>query len=363
MNMKILWISDYAQFKGGAEAYIFDMVETLASHDHYLLYKFDEVVSSDFCTGLLGAFPLVEFESQIAEIKPDIIYIQNIQDENIQALCSKLDIPIFRFIHDHKLFCPREHKYTFLNSKTCKKKYGAGCIFCCGFFNKQKKRIVTPRELDQRNKEVMKNDKIIVSSEYMRKQLLSYGHSLDKISKISLYSRFEKNNSKVEKAIDVLYFGSLLKGKGVPVLLRALEMSVVKLKVTLITADENLQDLKVSNPKVELTVINDVKRDQLAEYILKSKLVVVPSLSPETFSLAGIEALSLGVRVVASRVGGIEEWSGNDGVTLFESGNYKELINRIEWHIANECPKPIAPILFTKKNHALLLERVLLEEL
>ena len=56
--------------------------------------------------------------------------------------------------------------------------------------------------------------------------------------------------------------------------------------------------------------------DQAAksEYLRRAAVIAVPSRAPETFALVGPEAMRYGTPVVASRVGGIEEWLC-DGVT------------------------------------------------
>lgn len=361
--MKILWLSDFAHFKGGAEGYIFDMVNALTKHDHYQLYKFDETVSGQYCEPFCGVFPLVDIEQQIKAIAPDVIYIHNIQDENLHKISNDSGIPTFRFIHDHKLFCPREHKYTLMKSSTCTRKYGLSCLFCCGLFNKQQKEFVTPWSLDSKNREVMRGHKVLVSSEYMRSQLLSYGYPLEKIKKLSLYSRFEKTNEKAKKTNDVLYIGALLKGKGIPLLLRALEQSTIPLCVTLVTNDILGRKIFIKNEMVTIKVIHKVDREILSGFITKSRVVVVPSLSPETFSFAGVEALSLGTPVIASNVGGIQEWSNKAGVDLFTSGNTKELIGKIEKHVLFNGEFVVEPISYTKENHAYALESLLEEAL
>jgi glycosyltransferase involved in cell wall biosynthesis len=51
---------------------------------------------------------------------------------------------------------------------------------------------------------------------------------------------------------------------------------------------------------------------ELAAAYRRATVVAVPSLWPEPFGIVGIEAMSNGRPVVASRVGGIEDWHGGD---------------------------------------------------
>jgi glycosyltransferase involved in cell wall biosynthesis len=55
-------------------------------------------------------------------------------------------------------------------------------------------------------------------------------------------------------------------------------------------------------------------RDAIAGIYARTTVFVFPSLWPETMGIVGVEALSQGVPVVASDVGGVREWLV-DGVT------------------------------------------------
>jgi glycosyltransferase involved in cell wall biosynthesis len=70
----------------------------------------------------------------------------------------------------------------------------------------------------------------------------------------------------------------------------------------------------------------------LAEFLRKARVVFVPSVAYETFSLATLEAMSHGVPVVASAIGAIPEIVGEDGGLLYPPGDAraaKERISRI----------------------------------
>jgi len=60
------------------------------------------------------------------------------------------------------------------------------------------------------------------------------------------------------------------------------------------------------------------------------RCVVVPSISPETFSYVVLEALLAGRVVIASEIGAIPEVTRDcDGVILFPSGDYKQLAEKM----------------------------------
>jgi glycosyltransferase involved in cell wall biosynthesis len=349
-KMKILWINDYASFKGGAESYVHDVSSGLGDqYEHHLLYNFKNKLDLKFTENFKSAFPIVDLETQLQSTKPDLIYIHNIEDEEIQKVVNESGIKSFRFIHDHKLFCPREHKYTFLGNRTCEDKYGANCLGCCLFYNKQKNKIVTPNKLNQINHEVKLNTRIIVASNYMKEQLLSYGYDESKVSKINLFSRFSKANPNLVKDIDFLFVGGMVRGKGFDLFMESLEEINFKAVVRIISKDR--RDILVSNLNISLEVIHDSSRDEVADFIGRSKVVVVPSISPETFSLVTAEALSLGTFVLASDVGAIGEFLGRGGIKLFKPGSVRDLRGKMESIIKDETYKDIKPVLFEKVKH------------
>jgi glycogen(starch) synthase len=56
--------------------------------------------------------------------------------------------------------------------------------------------------------------------------------------------------------------------------------------------------------------------DQLAERLNHFKLVVVPSIGPESFGLVALEGIACGCAVIASDIGGLKEAVGPCGVTV-----------------------------------------------
>jgi glycosyltransferase involved in cell wall biosynthesis len=70
----------------------------------------------------------------------------------------------------------------------------------------------------------------------------------------------------------------------------------------------------------------------LARFYEMSDFVVVPSVWPEPFGLVGIEALSHGRPVIASRTGGIPEWlSDRRTGLLVPPGDVEALSEAITW--------------------------------
>jgi glycosyltransferase involved in cell wall biosynthesis len=67
-----------------------------------------------------------------------------------------------------------------------------------------------------------------------------------------------------------------------------------------------------------LELLGWASRDEVLELFDRTSVFVFPSLWPETLGIVGIEALSRGVPVVASDVGGVREWleDGENGFVV-----------------------------------------------
>ncbi|HEV2185709.1 MAG TPA: glycosyltransferase family 4 protein [Stellaceae bacterium] len=97
-----------------------------------------------------------------------------------------------------------------------------------------------------------------------------------------------------EKNRDVFFVGRLDHDKGADLAARAAQQARVRLRVI---GDGPLADLIARNhPGVEL--LGWRRRDEVADLVADSRLVVVPSRSRETFGLVALEALTSGIPVI-----------------------------------------------------------------
>ena len=88
------------------------------------------------------------------------------------------------------------------------------------------------------------------------------------------------------------------------------------------------------NNRVEF--IGKVKHEELVKHYQSAYCLIVPSRSPETFNLTGIEALKAGLPVIAADAGGIKEWLRHEvNGLLFESNNSDDLTSKINTLISN----------------------------
>lgn len=315
----LLWINEHVAPVGGCEGYIRDTAVLLREKNisSTLLYDVAGQRDTAWMKNFDRVFPHVDLERQIADIKPDLVYIHRLSGIQPIEILARCGVPAIRFFHDHKLFCLREHKYTPLGHRVCVKPIGLRCYPCLGFLTKSSNwpgvrlRRVSSLQREQRSNK--KLDGFVVASRYMADHIAAHGFDSAKIHTIPLYSPIPKINLAIQREGDLLLFvGQFVRGKGLDVLLRALEK--VKLPIRLAAAGTGRQEGEFRSLARGLGIesrvqfLGKINSEQLSEYYQRATCLVFPSRAPETFGLSGTEAMSYGLPVIASNVGGINQW-------------------------------------------------------
>jgi len=379
--MRVLWINDEASFVGGAETYIYQTAQELASQsgvENILLYSASCRIDSTYARAFSFTTVMANIKEQIKSLNPDIIYVHQVQDINILQALLGVDIPVIGFIHDHKHFCLREHKYTTVGNQTCTKAVGMDCYTCLGFLNKQDAfpyiSIRTLSSLKSVQNILKQFDEIIVASEYMKTHLLMHDFDKKKLSKIALFSkdieRPKITNNDNEKRF--LFVGQLVRGKGVDVLLNAFANTQDK-TISLDICGDGKQREELKELAKSLGIANQVhfhgkvSPESLTTYYCNAYMVVIPSRAPETFNLVGLEAMKHAKAVIATDVGGISEWlEAQKTGFVFPSNDANALTSILEYSLQN--PKEIGAMgiagydkfynAFTAKKHCSKLYNV-----
>lgn len=141
----------------------------------------------------------------------------------------------------------------------------------------------------------------------------------------------------------VTFVGRVIPDKGVHVLLEAARLlgrRDVQVSVVgragfgptdpLTPYEKKLRTLARDVP-CEVRFVSFLPRPQLAEVLLETDLLVVPSVWPEPFGLTALEGMAAGAAVVASEVGGLPEAVG-DAAVLVAPGDADELAAAIDAH-------------------------------
>jgi len=366
--MHVVWVNEAARFQGGAERYVADTAKGLARRGfrNTLLYETGGPMDPAFTACFDGAFPMVDLEAQLARLDPDLLYLHNLcRCEDLEAL-ARFPAPGVRFFHDHALFCLRTHKYTTLGRKTCTRTTGWNCYPCLGFLQRAEhwpgigvQRLGTLQRKQAASRALQA---FVVGSGYMRDHVAAHGFPREKIHVLPLYTAPPPAPAGLPRSSDrILFVGQLIRGKGVDLLLRAMErLPDVRLRILGNGPQEGELRRQAERAGLDARVefSGRIPREEMQKAYAQAACLVVPSRSAETFGLVGIEALRHATPVIASRAGGVGEWllEGETGL-LFPPGDTQALAARI----AELLSDPEAARRMGERGRRLVTERFLPE--
>lgn len=186
-------------------------------------------------------------------------------------------------------------------------------------------------------------DRLLVNSRFSREELLRNGFPDKRIAMTGIATAFpaawesartDATGAGSEPPL-ILFVGKLVQAKGVNLLLQALEkLAHRSWQAVLVGGGPEaaaIGELITRNGWTgRVRVEPTVARGELGHFYRRARLVVFPSLWPESLGLVGVEAMQLGCPVVAFDSGAVSEWLEN-GVTgyLVPWGDVALLADRI----------------------------------
>jgi glycosyltransferase involved in cell wall biosynthesis len=162
---------------------------------------------------------------------------------------------------------------------------------------------------------------ILVASEHMRREYVRSGVPIERVSVNPLFAGrpAEASAAPVPPSHRVAFLGRMTPAKGGDLLIRAVRYASQRLNLpihlTMIGDGPERTNWTALATRlgVETLFTGWVAGDERWPFIRDASLIAVPSLWPEPFGMAGLEAGAVGVAAIALDSGGISEWL-RDGV-------------------------------------------------
>ncbi len=323
----VLWINHHADFVGGAEHYIHNTVRLLRGENvrATLMYEVGGAISPEFTRPFDKVFPIVNFQEQLKELDPDLLYMHKLHGEERAMQIAQAGVPVVRFFHDHELFCLREHKYTTVQKHNCSRRTGLSCYACPGFIRRSESwpgvRVAALGPLHREQATNRRYTAFVVASSYMADHLELHGFERRRIHTIPLYDPLPEIESEDPREdTELLFAGQLIRGKGLDILLHAMQRT--GWGPCLLVAGSGRQEPEYRRLTRKLGIENRVRflgrlnPDQLRARLKRATCLVIPSRAPETFGLIGLEAIKHATPVIATQVGGMGEWLHDESTGL-----------------------------------------------
>lgn len=175
-----------------------------------------------------------------------------------------------------------------------------------------------------------KADILLVNSQFVKDTFVENGYNPDKIKVVYLGVRADFNGLKTDyeihdKTLKILFTGGFGFRKGAEYILRALaelDNEGFKYEFTCVgdsaSAERLIQEIA---PKC-IKRVNTIPQDELKLYLANSDVYLFPSLC-EGCASSGMEALSAGLPVIATKESGLPIENGIDGLIIDSKNTYK----------------------------------------
>jgi glycosyltransferase involved in cell wall biosynthesis len=340
-RMRLLLVHNRYQRSGGEDA-VFDFEASLLERAGYSVRRL-VVSNADIKTTyekILTAWSL-KWNScgfrivadAISQFSPDVMHVHNIfplLSPSIYDAAAAANVPVVQTLHNFRITCA--NGMLLRNDAPCERcisrsPYNAVRFRCYRGSYLGSLAIANLIASQRRQKAWTKVDRYVALSEFSRSRFVSAGLPAEKIT-VKPNATVDPGTRNDGKGMALLFVGRLSKEKGIGTLIKAARLTRDAVRIV---GDGPLRvELEAEAPP-NVTFLGRVSRDRVIEEMAKAKCLVLPSISYEGCPMTLIEAYSVGLPVIASRVGSISELL-EDGVTglLFTPNDAKGLARAAE---------------------------------
>ena len=343
--MRILQVSDKAHHDGGIATYVSAASAQLEARGYRVAHlrlensRFSDHNSATSVFRLPKSYGLIPgqllrraLRGILLETRPELIHVHECFTTLSPVLLADMRhfSPVIGTLHDVRPFCYKMTRRFSATNTLCRRQCGVGCFSSgCVQPNGVTDLARLPRRwmMDHLNlKQWRQLDRVIAPSTYVQKLALQHGIKSRNLRLVPhgtvVPPRVSAQGAQRAVPPMILYLGSLLDYKGPGVLVEALNSIRDRAWHAIIAGDGPIRgSLESTVKRLELSDrihfrghLSD--RHQINLLLNSATLLALPSVIPESFSLAGIEALAAGTPVVSFGLGGIGEWlrDGENGL-------------------------------------------------
>ena len=323
--MKIFQVNIYLEPMGGLETSILELASALEERGHQVgfIYHIRTEKTLSFSQRPTYRVPVLRGKlwpniwglAQLVQIvkreRPDVVILRNVF--NIWAVdVLRRMVPTVRFVPGHEMYCIDLNKTIADPPEACSRPHSYKCVKLCrqDLWIPFRVLLYLYRKAEIRVNQ--KLERLLVSSRYMKQNLLTNGFSADKIEVLPPFVSVDSPESSAVPSHTVLFASRLERNKGTQLLPKIAEHLPLGAKLVVAGEGELRDELLEASARAELKdrliVRGWLDREQLTREYAEAQVIIFPSLVEEPFGRVGIEAMAAGRPVVAFDVGGVREW-------------------------------------------------------
>ncbi len=320
MKYKILFVHENFCAFGGAERHLLETASVL-KEEFDLYYLSENVLDEKYHTLFADHF------TTHCPIRPDLVFLHKCLSPHIFKTVQAWNVPIVHMIHDHEGYCLRGSKFFPISQTPCPYKAGLCCLFPgLAFLRKNAQgHLQFKWKNPVRQKSLIKLDQrctsFLVASNFMKNTLEIQGYDPGRIEVLfGVPNIGEFSTPSFSEENILIYSGSLLRGKGLEYLMKALALVDIPFKLEVFgSGGEKNNLLKLVNQlglDAKVTFRGFCSHQEMMSTLSKATCGVFPSIWPEPLGMSGIEMLQNGLPVVGFDSGAVSEWlqDGKNGL-------------------------------------------------
>lgn len=373
--MKILIINDNIKAIGGAERVIANLIFYLRKNSHKVTllgfeygnggnyidkYSINLRESNNKLIRLFGRIFLslslyIKIRKIIKEIHPDIIDIHLDYKYPLTVLFATRGYSSIKTIHDFGFLCLGSNGISRDGKHACLTGVSINCLinksvslqkFLALYISQKIFKILERRQINafiSMNKIIYK---VLIKKNYQNVFYLPNTTSIE-------YAKKPVGNGDVKKlstTTRICYIGNLSEHKGINFLIRALDIvkKETSIKLKIISKDKNTPLKELINELhlgENVDFLTNISYKAILKELKRSTMLILPSVCMENSPLVILEAMALGIPVVASNIGGIPDLIlDNKTGCLFKPRDIQDLAAKILIIVKN-------PYLVAKMGH------------
>lgn len=253
--------------------------------------------------------------------QPDLIHLHSATDlahpSILRLFASRA--PLILTLHDVTPFCFWQTRLR-RDHGICTRHIGFGCVTCgcyrVGGAASPPRDLLRLTTFQARLNAFRRLDLILVPSTYLRDVMIHNGFDARQIQVLPLFSRFAASapvREETHAPLRLLFAGRLVETKGAQLFIEALgELRETDWIARVVGSGPMAPSLHAQAAALALDdrieFIDEVSSDGLADHYRWCDISIFPSIAPESFGMAGVEAMAFGKPVVAFPAGGVTQW-------------------------------------------------------
>ena len=296
-----------------------------------------------FLYGLYSLPGWAAMSKAISMFQPDVVHIHELYpffSPWILKVCRQAGIPVVMTCHDFRLLCPIVTLYN--RGATCRlcfsgREYWCVLKNCRG--NILESLAYSLRSFIARKLKLFHNNVtlFLALTKFGKSYLLETGISASRIEVIPNMTAIPDDPADPPKGHYIAFVGRISPEKGLDLLIQVARKTGLPFRVA---GDYSVMPDLVQTAPANMQFLGLLGRTELMDFYRKARFLVFPSTWFEGCPMVLLEAMSMGLPIIASKIGGVGEIveEGETGL-LFDPRNAEELAAKIEmlWQRPEWC--------------------------